>query len=118
MSTVVYYAHPLSLYNTPQEDRDVATLQTLGFEVLNPNATVHEAGYKAQGMDYFKAIISRCQVLAFRAFADGSIPAGIVKEIAFARDLGLPVIELPSAMMRRALSVDATRETLCELGYR
>ena len=26
----VYYAHPLSLYDTPQETRDIATLEALG----------------------------------------------------------------------------------------
>lgn len=118
MSFVVYYAHPLSLYNTPQEARDIAALENMGFTVLNPNEAVHDAGYKVQGMDYFKDIVQRCQGLAFRAFADGSIPAGIVKEIGYAREVGLPVIELPSAITRRALSVEATRETLSELGYR
>lgn len=118
MSLVVYYAHPLSLYNTPQEARDIATLAAMGFTVLNPNEADHDAGYQAHGMDYFEKIVHQCQVLAFRAFADGSLPAGIVKEIGFAREIGLPVIELPSAMTRRALTVEATREMLRELGYR
>lgn len=118
MSNVVYYAHPISLYNTPQEARDIATLEMMGFTVLNPNGAEHDAGYKAHGMDYFQDIVSRCNVLAFRAFADGSIPAGVVKEIGFARQAGLPVIELPAALTRRSLSVEVTRETLSELGYR
>jgi hypothetical protein len=33
----VYYAHCLHLYGTPQERRDVLTLEALGFKVVNPN---------------------------------------------------------------------------------
>ena len=33
----VYYAHPMAIYGTPQEDRDIETLENLGFTVVNPN---------------------------------------------------------------------------------
>ncbi len=32
----IYYAHPMSLYGTLQEKRDIETLKALGFEVVNP----------------------------------------------------------------------------------
>ena len=38
LMTKAYYAHCLSIFNTPQERRDVAVLETLGFEVYNPPA--------------------------------------------------------------------------------
>jgi hypothetical protein len=34
----VYYAHCIAIYSTPQEDRDVFTLESMGFEVINPNS--------------------------------------------------------------------------------
>lgn len=34
----VYYAHCIAIYSTPQEDRDVFTLESMGFEVTNPNS--------------------------------------------------------------------------------
>jgi len=37
MKRKIYYAHPLNIYNTAQEKRNIATLESLGFEVVNPN---------------------------------------------------------------------------------
>jgi hypothetical protein len=37
MSRRIYYAHCIAIYSTPQEDRDVAMLEEMGFEVINPN---------------------------------------------------------------------------------
>ncbi len=115
---LVYYAHPISLYNTKQEVRDIELLEKLNFQVVNPNSANAEESYKVQGMEYFKDVIKGCQALAFRSFSDGSIPAGIAKEIAYAKEFGLPIFELPSGICRRSLSVEATRETLQELGTR
>lgn len=133
----VYYAHCLAIYNTPQEARDIALLERLGFEVYNPNnPEVADAMKRLKTkparewkwgtvdvMDYFRPLVARCDALAFRALPDGSIPSGVAKEIGFARDTlvggtGLPVFELPAAVTRRALSVEATREYLAEIGQR
>ena len=121
-----YYAHPVSLYNTAQEQRDLALIAQLGFEVVNPNSFECDSGYQAakaasptkDGMSYFTAIVQGCDLMVFRAFADGSIPAGVVKEIRDAQAQGKPVMELPSAIARRTLSVEATREALKECGNR
>ena len=113
-----YYAHPISLYGSMQEQRDIEALTALGFTVLNPNGAAHDKNYATHGMKYFEDLVSGCQALAFRAFSDGSIPAGIVKEINAAKEHGIPVIELPSALARRSLSVAATREVLRECGCR
>jgi hypothetical protein len=114
----VYYAHPITLYDTPQERLDLGALSGLDFDVVNPNSKKHAEGYKAGGMDYFKSIVEGCSALAFRAFPDGSIPAGIFKEIMWAEQEGLIVFELPSGLLRRGLSVEITRETLREGGRR
>ena len=114
---VAYYAHPLSTYNTAQEARDIEIIKALGVDVLNPNGPEHNEGYLREGMPSFVNLIrARCHLLCFRAFPDGSIPAGIAKEIE-AMDFG-PVIELPSAINRRTLSVQATRAFLREGGFR
>ena len=115
---LAYYAHPMSIYNTAQETRDLEIIKALGFEVLNPNGPEHDAGYKAKGMDYFDECTKDCTIIVFRAFPDGSIPAGVAKEIEFFRKRNLPVIELPVAVARRSLSVEATREALKECGFR
>jgi hypothetical protein len=124
MALNCYYAHPVSLYGTEhrpnaQEQRDIATLTALGFTVMNPNSTEHSEGYAKKGMWHFADVIQQsCQVLAFRAFQDDTIPAGVMAEIGYARDHGLPVIELPTNVARRGLNVELTRAVLKELGVR
>jgi hypothetical protein len=114
----VYYAHPIGLYGTPQEGRDVDMLNALGFEVSNPNRRELDAAYKSLGMSCFHPEVMACDALAFRAHADGGIPAGVAQEINWALTAGMPVFELPSAIARRTLSVDHTREWLRESGAR
>lgn len=112
----IYYAHPLSLYNTLQEARDVVLLRSLGFHVINPNAPEHQEGYKKKGMSYFFNLANSCDALAFRAFPDGKIGAGIVGEMKAME--AKPIIELPHSISCRALTIEQTREYLKELGQR
>lgn len=117
-SRKVYYAHVMALYDTPQELRDVHLLERLGFEVLNPNAPVHQAGAEREGMNYFKAVVESCGLLAFRALPDGSISSGVALEIEWANLALMPVIELPGSFSRRALTRKQTVEYLTEVGQR
>lgn len=112
----IYYAHPISIYNTPQERRDVAALEAMGFDIVNPNSVANEAAYRINGMAHFESLVTSCALLAFRAFPDGSIPAGVAKEIVMAGSR--PIIELPSSVSKRTLSVDQTRQFLAESGTR
>ena len=138
----VYYAHCLNIYDTKQEERDLELLRAMGFEVLNPNEDVHrdkaleirrkvEEGLRtdaereaAKGagsekvMEYFKELALGCDAVAFRALPCGSISIGVAKEIAVVAGAGKPVIELPSGMLRRTLTVEETREYLREAGQR
>jgi len=121
----VLYAHCQAIYGTLQEQRDVKLLEALGFEVVNPSDSKHAEGYKHAGMDYSLTLIQEVDVVAFRALPDGSIPAGIAKELAWARGEGLDraevklIIELPSLPpLRKVLSVSATRQYLHEIGQR
>jgi hypothetical protein len=122
-----YYAHCQAIYNTPQERRDVEFLQTLGFEVVNPNTDEHQiavirirkdclfpADASKVVMGYFERLVKTCGVVAFRALPDGRIPAGIVTEIG----CGVPCFELPSGIVRRSIGVEETREFLAEIGQR
>lgn len=114
----VYYAHSIDLYGTEQERRDMITLASMGFTVVNPNQPEHDAGYKRDGMIYFNAILESCHVLAFRANPDGSINAGIGHEIEKMRADEKIVIELPSMVAFRYMTVPKTRAYLLETGYR
>jgi hypothetical protein len=115
-----YYAHSIHLYGKPQEARDVALIKALGFKVVNPNDKIHQDAYPDGGMDYFVDLVRTCDICAFRAYPDGSIPAGVHKEVLAADDIDMPmpVFELPWGLYRRGLSVNDTREWLHELGER
>lgn len=114
----VYYAHCMSIYNTPQEQRDLKTLRRLGFKTVNPNSEKHEAGANLLGMAYFEKFADECDAIAFRALPDGSISAGVAKEIRWFRRRGKPVFELPSSILRRSISPEETKEYLQEVGER
>jgi hypothetical protein len=113
-----YYAHCTSLYNTPQEERDLSLIEELGFLVYNPNCEEADIAYKEHGMPWFKKKVEECDCLVFRSLPDGNIPAGVYKEIQWAKEGGRPVFELPSGLLQRELSVEETREYLREVGQR
>jgi hypothetical protein len=123
LPVVVYYAHSVGLYGTPQEMRDVRTLKIMfcrtgGDRVYNPNNPHAAAGYGRDGMDHFRPLVTESDVLAFRADVDGRIPAGVAKEIEWAKTANVPVVELASCVLARRLDVDQTRERLEEGGRR
>lgn len=114
----IYYARPINLYNTPQDERDIQLMQSLGFEVVNPNKEELQIRYKTEGMDVFLQAVQDCDALAFRAFPDLKISAGVMKEIDKAIELEKPVFELPTITSRRVLTVEDTRNYLKYLGAR
>lgn len=122
-----YYAHCKALYNTPQEKRDVEEIAKLGFWVVNPNSVVvadamaklkADIAAKEASMDYFKRFSLVCDICVFRALPDGRIPSGVASEIKWFQELGKPVLELPSRLASRMISLDETREYLREVGQR
>jgi hypothetical protein len=133
----IYYAHCLAIYGTPQEQRDLATLRTLGFVIVNPNNPMIEArcdeykqapvdGALRRGRDdgdavledIFKPLVEDADAFAFRALPDGAISNGVARELAWAQAANKPVIELPSGIARRAIGLAETREYLKEVGQR
>ena len=125
----LYYAHPMAIYNTPQETRDVRTLQNLGFEVINPNEQKHRdeverikkslaADKKDAVMFYFSTVVLKCNCLAFRALPGGFVHAGVAYDIEVANRNGLEIIELPSFSCRKILTVEETVAYLQEVGQR
>lgn len=134
----IYYAHCKSIYNTPQELRDIQLLQALGYEVLNPNSPhIQEECNKIKSsinpyycysnftsykrdevMKYFTDLVLQCGVLAFRALPDGKIPSGVSQEIDVMRKANRPVIELPVHVGLREMSLEQTRFYLTEVGER
>jgi hypothetical protein len=115
----IYFARPISQYGTFQDNRDIALLEKMGFEVINPAKTEDvKEDYKKRGMPAYTDSVATADALAFRSFIDLKIGAGVSAEINKAIELNLPVFELPTITQQRILSVEETREYLSYIGQR
>jgi len=122
---LIYYAHCKAIYDTPQEKRDIELLEKLGFRVLNPNHSEHQANCMSYShitgnneMVYFYDLVRSCDAVAFRALPTMEIPAGVYGEVTEAIKEGKLIIELPSRILTRGIDVETTREYLKECGQR
>jgi len=121
-----YYAHSMHIYGSLQEARDMTLLEKLGFAVINPSEKSFAAAYETwkkanpyeRAMRYFEDCVMSCDVVAFRAHIDGKIPSGVGAELEAALKVGIPVIELPSLVSGRMLSLKDTVEYLKLNGQR
>jgi len=117
----IYYAHPLSIYDSPQEERDLALLKFLwpDAEVYNPNSKLDTDKYKEYGFSWFLDRVADCDLVVFRGFPGGRIGAGVWREIEFAEvNCSIPVMEIPIILESRCLTIDDTREYLKHAGKR
>lgn len=115
-----YYARPISVDGSRQAERDMDLIRSLGFEPypIGEDQEFALNQYRSMGMEAFRSYVLDCQALVFRSFPDGSIGSGVAKEILWATEAGIPVIEIPRQITRRTLSVDETIDMLAELGQR
>lgn len=111
----IYYAHPISIYDSPQEEKDLAFLKLLwpDAEIYNPNSKLDSEKYKDYGMQWFLDRVADCNLVVFRSFPDGKIGAGVWEEIMFAKiNCSIPTLEIPILLESRRLTIDDTREYL------
>jgi hypothetical protein len=113
-----YYARPISLYSSFQDLRDIKIIKDLGFELLNPNKEELQNRYKIEGMNVFLESVKECDIFFYRSFPDLKISAGVQKEIDQAIDNNCIILELPTLIESRVLSVEDTRNYLKYLGHR
>ena len=127
----VYYAHPMSWYDTFAETEDVVALEEAGHEVLNPNQQrysdevqrLRSKGLGHMVMEPFMRAVKECEAVAYRPFKDGRVGAGVAKEVLEAVALGYPVICLPFTQpdeggishlfeLEDVLTIEETRERI------
>lgn len=87
---IVYYAHPMSWYNTRGEREDISALTEPSTLVINPNSQLFQKEVdrlKANNeghhvMEVFTDyIIDKADIVAFRSFADGHVGSGVALEV-------------------------------------
>ena len=113
-----YFARPIHLYKTKQDERDILLIKNLGFEIVNPDKEELQRRYKKEGMAVFTKAVKDCELLIFRAMPDGKISAGVFKELKQAQADDKPVLELPTILESKVLSVEDTRTYLRLIGNR
>lgn len=119
-----YFAHPTSMYDTPVE-RLISQRFAREFpdtRVENPNQPHHSEGYQREGMDYFVHLCEAQDGVFFATHSDGSVGAGVAKEIASFSERHAPIYAFDPAQERfvqvndlsgfSVLDVDHTRQTL------
>lgn len=97
----IYYAHPMSWYDTDDEVLDIEALKSDG-QVVNPNTPYFSSRVliaqqeNRPVMQLFADFIAsdKCDVVAFRRFNDGRIGAGVAREIFEALIWGKEVWEI------------------------
>lgn len=117
MNKKIYYARPIYLYGTPMDESNKVMLETLGFEVYDPNKNELLEEYKKIGMTAYYNVIKEVNAIAFYC-PTAEITAGVFKEIEFAKSLNLPVIEIPNMLYKRILTPEETRQHLKNIGHR
>lgn len=88
----VYYAHPITEYDTPVEAKIEDKFESLcpDARVTNPNQPEHSEGYKKEGWPYFDRLVKQHDAVVFTCHSDGTIGAGVFKEVDALLQRGCP----------------------------
>lgn len=129
MIPTFYFAHATTMYDTRAEAQVAERFRRArpGTEVENPNQARHSEGYQREGMDYFVRLCNGLDGVFFTPMADGTVGAGVAKEVQSFLDRGAPTLyfdpmngDFVQISDRRALEsmrvrdVDGTRARLKE----
>ena len=123
---IIYYAHPVSHYNTYLEKEGLKAISKCFPEptIYNPNNEADSERYKLCGMDYFKLLASKCDIVVGQGFIDGEIPHGVYSEMLAGyesgkkvyymkdMDLDLPMIIEVDVKSIKTLSINETRDRI------
>lgn len=126
----IYLAHPVTDYGTKRQADAIDALRkywaeersSKQLEIENPDQPHHQNGYELEGMAYFKKVVESCDRLAFMRFSDGSIGAGVGREIRWGLQSCFAVYELFNGWLYHVqdmptpiLTVDQTREKIASI---
>lgn len=87
--TTVYYAHPMSWYNSEAETADIRLLERRFDKIINPGSGsvkaalgIAQAGHpEFDTMSFFMKLVQSADAVAFRPFSDGKLGAGVGREV-------------------------------------
>jgi hypothetical protein len=121
--TKVYFAHPMSHYNSSLEKDCLRVIQEMlpNVEIVNPNRPEYQDGYLKEGsFNYFLRIVQSCDAIAFVPYEDGEVGAGVFNELMTMLNKGGKIYQVTDGwicpMMKqqvydiRPLSITQTRQ--------
>lgn len=82
--TGVYYAHPMSMYGTDEEKRNMEWLEAIFREatVYNPSDKKWDTQWAKHGMKTFdKFFLPKIQCIVFQGYPNGAIGSGVAWEL-------------------------------------
>jgi hypothetical protein len=90
----VFYSHPMKLYGTAAERREVALIQQrfAGSEIVDPSAH-QSAAEPGKETEYYLGLVDTCDCLVFSRYF-GYVTEGVKPEVDRALSKGMPVYEL------------------------
>jgi hypothetical protein len=106
----VFYSHSMMKYGTDDEIVEKEQVRNMfnDFGIISPifykgnhekmiedrdNLYKPNDGKRIEEMDFYKMIVGSCQMLVYTKWKD-VIPSGVVVEVNYALDIGIPVFEL------------------------
>lgn len=92
---MLYFAHAIPTYGTPEEQRVLKWFTDKGWidHLINPSDPKYQNHCCVRDMDYWKGLVSKCQVLYFTRYK-GQITSGIGQEIEAALQSCTGVVEM------------------------
>src|SRR5689334_10065718 len=115
-----YYARCMAIYGTKQEDRDKEFIhRKMGYFIIPFPSQDLINKRKREGENVmetlFKPLVLSASILFFRALPDLKIPSGVGLEVQWAKEAGIPVLELPTRTQYRTMCYADTVEYLREV---
>jgi hypothetical protein len=90
----VFYSHPMKLYGSAAEKREVALIEKrfAGYDIVNPGALQTRENPRRQA-EYYLELVDSCDCLVFSRHY-GNVTEGVRPEVEHALSKGKPVYEL------------------------
>ncbi|HUI01591.1 MAG TPA: hypothetical protein VLX56_08180 [Nitrososphaerales archaeon] len=90
----VFYAHPMKIYGTAAERREVAVIERgfAGYEIVDPSTRPPDLG-PGRETEFYLALVDSCDCLVFSRHY-GNVTEGVKPEVERALASGKPVYEL------------------------
>ena len=122
----IYYAHPMEIYHTPREFKEIEIIKRYypQAEIINPAHFQDRPGALHSNIDFFYNLVDSCDILIYSDLG-GFVTAGVALEVKRALEQGKPVYRLDWRTgeliqvheLKNALSLEETQSIIDAMAY-